>query len=112
MGSTHLDPRSLSVYEQLVRVWRPVEERLSAALGPEPDRRRGEAGMSAEAPELTIIVPVYNEQATLARRSSRSLAAEVPSRASSSWSSTTARATARAILARGSGPAVRCIRHE
>ena len=33
-----------------------------AAVGPEPDRDRGEAGMSADAPELTIIVPVYNER--------------------------------------------------
>ena len=32
-GSTHLDPRSLSVYEQLVRVWRPVEDRLSPRWG-------------------------------------------------------------------------------
>jgi SAM-dependent methyltransferase len=31
--STHLDPRSLSVYEQLVRAWRPVEERLSPPWG-------------------------------------------------------------------------------
>ena len=61
-GSTHLDPRSLSVYEQLVRVWRPVEDRLSPPLGPEPDRDRGEAGLSAGLPELTIIVPVYNER--------------------------------------------------
>jgi len=31
--STHLDPRSLGLYEQLVRAWRPVEERVSPRWG-------------------------------------------------------------------------------